>query len=487
MTEPLPVKSLISIVFFLVATASSQADVLPPSQPEYELIYDRWERVDALTLDQYDYQLGPYRLDHSVFAVEPFQWLTTLSPDRLTLFGFVAEDLRAAKEGRGSAFESFRGGIAGRPVNKLLVYGSFILDEKLADDENYGGKKWRGLAGDVQEAFSYYRAGGFELTVGRFASFWGVRRSLILSPRNLFDGFAYTFRWGRLALSYRLARLDGHNPETEGVEQFENRYVAAHRLDAHLGDRLTVGVFETVLFGGPGRQIDLFYLNPLIFFHGSQLNEGTNDNTTIGFDFSFKPTSGLKLYGQLLIDDLQIDNDVQGDQEPAEIALLAGGYAADLTAGLDARVEYTRVSNWTFNQILPRNRYIFNGKLIGSALGNDYDVLSLLVSRWFGRKTAATTEFTFYRQGEGRVDAEWAAPWSLIEGDYSEPFPTGIVQKTYTISLGGKGFLREFASFDFSLGVDWISNFAHRSGDSRTLPFAEMRLSVFGSRSVSLR
>jgi len=471
-----------------VAGALPVTGVLPVSQAEYDFIYDRLERVDALTLDSYDYQLGPYRFDHEGFSFEPFDWLTTLPPDRIRLFGFIGEDFRAARESRAQALETIRGGFAGRPVSKLFVYGSFVLDEALAEDENYSGKKWRGLAGDVQEAFAHFRTGKIELTAGRFASFWGVRNSLIFSRENLFDGVAYTFRWGKLALSYRLARLDGLSPDIDGVDQFENRFLAAHRLDVHLSNHLRVGIFETVLFGGPGRQIDLFYLNPIIFFHGTQLNEGTNDNTTLGFDFSFKPVSGLKLYGQFLIDDLQIDNETQGDQEPAEIAFVVGGYAADLVVdGLDAELEYTRVTNWTFNQMLARNKYIFNGRPIGSVLGNDYDLFSFLLRRWFGNNTAIIARFGYYRQGECRVDAEWTSPWTQVDGDYSEPFPTGIVQETAIFSLGGKSFIGNFAFVDLQFGIDRVNNYSHRNGFNRTLPFAEFTLSVFFSQSVNLQ
>jgi len=53
---------------------ASLAGVLPVGQVEYEFIYDRLERVDALTLDRYDYQLGPYQFDHEGFSFEPFDW-----------------------------------------------------------------------------------------------------------------------------------------------------------------------------------------------------------------------------------------------------------------------------------------------------------------------------------------------------------------------------------------------------------------------------
>ena len=102
-----PVISIILLVSIVASFAGvlPVTGVLPVSQMEYEFIYDRLERVDALTLDRYDYQLGPYGFDHQGFSFEPFEWLTSLPPDQIRLFGFAGEDFRAAKESRAHALE----------------------------------------------------------------------------------------------------------------------------------------------------------------------------------------------------------------------------------------------------------------------------------------------------------------------------------------------------------------------------------------------
>jgi hypothetical protein len=472
-------KLLWALILLLVSHAAADTGVLPTGQPEYEFIYDRLEHLEALSHDRFDYQLGPYDMDHVQNQLGPFSSLHTTSTAELTLFGVGAERMAAKRYLRPERFASFRGGVAGRPLQKLFVYGSFVVDEALAEDVNYSGKKWRGFAGDVQDAFVYFSSGRFDLTVGRFAAFWGPRNSLVMSPEQRLDGLCYSFRWGRLVLSYRLARLDGLSPEEDSVEQFENRFFAAHRLDFHFNDRLRAGLFETVLFGGPGRQIDLFYLNPLIFFHGSQVNEGINDNTTVGFDFSYKPALGYKVYGQMLIDDYQIDNEAQSDQEPAEIAFTLGGYAADLLNFIDVRLEYQHVSNRTFNQVFARNRYVYNNRPIGAVLGNDYDLTSFSVIRWLRPQTSLTLGFAYHRQGEGRIISEWTEPWSLVEGDYDEPFPTGVVEKTSTISLSVKSFIKDCLFVRAECGADWITNADHLDGQDRTVLFARLAVSGF--------
>ena len=480
MLKRLNLKKILWIIIFLSLPGMLPATgVLPVGGMEYDFVYDRLERVDARSLDRFDYQLGPYSIDREAFFWGPFESLRDIPRQSLGLFAFASEDFRSAKEASAQGWEAFRGGIVARPHEKIFVYGNFLLDERKAKDPAYTGKKWRGLAGGVESAFMHVRFGMFEGMLGRFASFWGPRRSLVLSSRASMDGLAYTIRWGRLRLSYRLARLDGLNPDTDSVVQFENRYFAGHRLDVHLSKRIRLGVFETMIFGGPGRQIDLYYLNPIIFFHSSQINEGMNDNTFLGLDFSIKPKTGCKVYGQLMVDDFQVDNSEPGDKEPDQYGILAGAYIADVLPSFDIKAEYTRVTNWSFNQSLERNRYLYEGNLIGSALGNDYDQTLLWLIKWFGDDVAASLNLSYLRQGEGEVTDEFTQPWLLATGTYSEDFPTGVVEKTFTASIGCRAFVKNHFYVSLEAGAQWCRNYRHVSDDSPTLPFIHLQLSSF--------
>ncbi len=478
MKRPRP--KFLAIVFLIIGAEaiSAVAGIVPVGQAEFDFFYDRQERLQALQPDRFDYQIGPYYLDS--MGGGPAGMFRGVSRDHLQLFAFAAEKFRSARRLRATAFESFRGGFSARPLDRLQVYAAFMLDEELAKDDDYTGKKWRGLAGRVEQAFVNYHTAAFDLTAGRFGAFWGVRRSLIFAPTQNLDGLAYSLRWGRLTLSYRLGRLDGRSPEDESdLEEYENRFVAAHRLDIHIADNLRAGLFETILFGGAGRQIDLFYLNPLIFFHGSQLNEGTNDNSTVGADFDWQPARGYNLFGQILVDDIQIDDSSDDDKEPAQIAFIVGVYRADLLDKLDIMCDYTRVNNWTFNQVLPRNRYLNDNRPLGEVRGNDYDLIRLTIRRWLGDDLHASLNLSHIRQGEGRIDAIWDAPWLGVEGDYSEPFPTGVVEKTSTASLGLKGFPLAFVFVDLEVGVDFVSDRLHVEGADDTRPFVRLYVSGF--------
>jgi len=106
--------------------------------------------------------------------------------------------------------------------------------------------------------------------------------------------------------------------------------------------------------------------------------------------------------------------------------------------------------------------------------------------KWFEDDLAASFNFAFTRRGEGSVTDEWTSPWTLVTGDYSEPFPTGIVEKTTSAMIGARGFVRNHFYFDVGVGVDWVRNFNHRQGDNRSIPFFNLKISSFFSTPVSI-
>jgi len=485
MSHSLIKRILLILLFLVLPTFATAVSLLPIGKIEYDFVYDRLERDEVLSLADYSFQLGPYDAS-SGRSFGPFAYLADIPSNKLILFSLTGEDFCSAHAESPCGYESIRGGVAASPIERLFVYGNFVLDEHKAKDEFYTGKKWRGLAGGVEEAFLYFSWRQFEITAGRFASYWGPRNSLVLAPTNALDGFEYSFHWGRLSLSYRLAKLDGLNPEEDGVDEFENRFLAAHRLDIHLSRTLRVGAFESVVYGGPGRQVDLLYLNPIMFFHVDQLNEGIDDNSLLGLDVTFKPLRGLKLYGQLLVDDFQVEKESQGDQEPDQYGFTGGVFMVDLWPSLDFSMEYTRVTNWTFNQVLPRNRYLLNNDLIGAASGNDYELLTVKSTRWFGDDLCLSGNFAYRLQGEGRVTDEWTAPWLEVDGDYSEPFPTGVVEKTRSIWLGFKAFLVNHFYTDVEAGVRWYESLQHVYGNDGSQPFVRVRMSSFFSAPVKV-
>jgi hypothetical protein len=422
--------------------------------------------------------------------------------DRMNLFLMAAERFHAVRGTRGNDVPLGMAGFTYRPGEHFGAVMFFDLDREKALDTTYVGKKYRGLAGGVETAVMTYRSKKISLAMGRQRVFWGPQRInlLISETAEPLDMLSASYRAGHVAFSFLFARLDGSRPDEADSLRYpdrtfnDNRYLVGHRLDLTLHRTFRLGLFETVLFGGEGRPPELYYLNPLQFFHAAQLNENENDNTILGADFTFLPVRGVGLYGQFIVDDFQIDNQTAGDKEPNEWGLMMGIATAGRfgSAIPDIKLEYTRLTNRTYHQRDPRNRYLYRNQLIGHPLGPDADSISLAFRFWPTGEFSTRMEFAYRRKGEGSIRSSWDEPWLLATGDYHESFPTGVVEKAALVEVNVKGYLpwsgyvRDHLFLSIAAGWGKINNYQHISGDVATVGWIRAGITWLGAVDIPL-
>jgi hypothetical protein len=313
----------------------------------------------------------------------------------------------------------------------------YMMDENLAKDPDYEGKVWRGFAGDAAQAYLAFKLPYFKVLLGRERIAWGRKSTgeLILSE-NAFplDMVKIQGGWGIFQGTAFFSFLSSLSEENSSGEVTHiNRFLSGHRISLDLFSKAQLGLSETIVYGGEGRQVEAYYLNPLLWYHGAQLNEKKDDNTFLALDFNLRPKKNLIFYGELLIDDFQIEKKAQGDQEPNELGYSGGFSIMDLFGfnGTKFDLEYTRINNWTYNQKEERNRYLNRNKLLGNPLGPDSDNFSLSLSSWLRRGLKGRITYQKRRCGEGEVSSSWSEPWMLTEGEYQEEFPSGVVEEMH--------------------------------------------------------
>ena len=500
---------LLSFIFLLLPAALMADVACPlgefPFSSDYEFAFQR--AVSSGSLDLVP-SVGPYyhsdlsRLFKGQTLSPAMNLIGPVPEGDCRLFSIISQGFLAKQGERGQDVFSLAGGVRYQLSKHFGALILFNLDRRKALDPDYSGKKWRGLAGDVETAAIYFKKGNLGLTLGRQRVFWGPQPiNLLLSETaEPLDLFSATYRKGKLRFNFLFARLDGSRPDTVDIARFpdrtfrDNRYLVGHRLDISFGKGFRLGLFETSLFGGEGRSPELYYLNPLQPFHTAQLNEGEDDNTILGLDFTYFPGWQSCIYGQLLIDDFQIDRSSQGDQEPDEIGLMVGLYRAGKAKSLtpDIKLEYTRITNRTYHQRNPRNRYLYRNKLLGHPLGPDADSLSFMVRFWPGVGQQVKLELAYRRHGEGSIYGPWTEPWFDVEDDYDESFPSGVVEKSLFVAAGVKGYLPFFkyvsdhvyVSIDAGYGA--IRNAGNTGGKDSSERWLNLSLSWLGFLEVGL-
>jgi hypothetical protein len=449
------------------------ADVAYPSgrfpfNLEYQLTYQKAVASGDLNLQP---PVGPFycsSMARFLTKSPTMKLVGNTSDSDIRLFSIVTEKFRTGYRSKSEDLFLLTTGLRYQLSQYFGTLALFNLDRAKAIDPEYSGKKWRGLAGDIETAAIYFKKNNFSVTLGRQRVFWGPQPvNLVLSETaEPLDLFSVRYRKGKLRFNFLFARLDESRPDStdfmrlQGQTFNDNRYLVGHRLDISLFRNLRVGLFETSLFGGEGRPPELYYLNPLQFFHAAQLNENEDDNTILGLDCIWLPWRGYEVYGQLIIDDFQVDSKSQGDEEPDEIGLMCGLFKAGCPAGFspDLKLEYVKITNRTYHQGQPRNRYLFRNKLLGHPLGPDADSLSLVIRFWPGIRQSIGLELSYSRHGEGSIYSPWDEPWADVEGDYHEPFPTGTVERSFNVALRINGYLpvSRYTSEWLNLSLTWL-------------------------------
>lgn len=345
-------------------------------------------------------------------------------------------------EGASGRFDGvYRSRLAVPISENAVLVNAMTLDQYALRDSLYIGKKWRGLAFYTEQAYAAARFGRVHIKFGRDFLRWGAGRSgtLLFSdvcrPMDQLSGSVYV---GPFRYSFLTAFLDAW-PLSPGLEDSlgastARRFLAGHRIDARLFEgALQIGFTEASVYGGVNRELDWVFLNPLLIYHAEQYNQKVGANTLGTMDVLAYPGRNVKLYGSLLIDDIQVEKTGPVDLEPDEIGWLAGFEWSDPFAapGMSLYGEYSRVTNRTYKTVHPWETAVFRNKPLGYPEGNDFDLLTLGCTGWLSESVRLEVFWKSIRKGEGDLFRPFDMPWMAytIEEGYEEPFPTGTVEK----------------------------------------------------------
>ena len=357
----------------------------------------------------------------------------------------------------------------GGGMRKGVVEGfvTYKVNLRWAFEDNYRGRQWSGFAGRPDQVYLRVDDDEWGVQFGKDHISWG--EGLVLGKSHAsFDRIDYEFEAGKFRFAGFTGWLDAiqysRQVGDERIYDLAFRYLSGHRLE-FLSRHISVAMYEVILYGGVGRPFEAIYAVPFCWYHAEQLNRYLDDNTFIGGDFQvlFAP---VRLSVEFMVDDLQVESQSQDDEEPPEI-----GFAAQADVGatifdrwLTFTARYDAVTNWTYNQNNEWNRYLFMEKPLGSELGNDVDQIVAGAKFFASPKLSIGAKAFYKRKGEGRIDAPWSEPWLDIEGEYTEHFPTGVVERTtgVKINLGGNVWPFCFWDVDFEYGD--VRNEGHEEG-----------------------
>jgi hypothetical protein len=309
---------------------------------------------------------------------------------------------------------------------------------------------------DETRAHLTYENGPFVVSYGRGENIWGRAKTGSLSLSDYsppFDQFRFEASFWKLRFIYVLGEIKQCPQISKLVyeEQVDKnhfvaaqKYLTAHRVEIDVWDNLSLGLYESLIFGD---RFDLSYANPITFLRGAEHYNRDHDNAAMGADFRFVHR-GLSIYGDFFIDDIttkKIGTDWWGNK----FAYQAGLFIVEpfRLPGIDLRAEYTKIKPWVYTHKYPINSYAHYGDALGYFSGSNSDVLFMEARKRFNERLEVQFIYSKYQHGANYPDLN-------IGGDISQ----GQIPEGVTTSHFLEGIISERTSFNVEFSYEIFRN-----------------------------
>ena len=182
----------------------------------------------------------------------------------------------------------------------------------------------------------------------------------------------------KIGSNYGNVRVRCVNAFLEKTNDGYNRYLSARGVEWTNKKSVLVGIHETVIYSGYDRKFEIAYLNPI----GSHLEIEWNNRLTLSekeqasnavwqLSGDFITKNNFRISGNILIDDIVIDREIEGDQSNAIAYSLKLNKSHSIKANtVNFYLSTAKVSTSTFRHA-KYNNFIVKGKPIGIGIGSD--------------------------------------------------------------------------------------------------------------------
>jgi len=222
---------------------------------------------------------------------------------------------------------------------------------------------------------------------------------------------------------------------------FPKKYLALHHLSLDVTDNFNIGVFESEVSGGPGRGLELQYLNPVIFYRAIEQQVGSTDNALLGLDFKWNIKHRAQLYGQLVLDEFKLSEIRAGNGWWAnKQAIQLGGKLLDVAGvrNLDLQLEFNFVRPFTYQHESQYTNYQHYQQPLAHPMGANLSELLGIVSYQPLPRLNLVAKAFYTVQG---VDAQAPSATSNYGSNVLLSYNTRPMEYGYRVGTGDKNRL----------------------------------------------
>ena len=310
------------------------------------------------------------------------------------------------------------------------------------------------------------KSGKLWLKIGRDRLSWGsgLSEALAISKESK------PFDLMQMSFTLQKVRYSSFHAKLNGIEQ--QRYLAGHRLDLSFSPLFQIGFYETVVYANRGEE--LAYINPFVVFHIIEHQLGDKDNNFFGTDFSLYIKPGLRLSGEILLDDFSFDKPIGtywGNKLAWKFGLHWSQFAMAKT--MDAGLYYSRIDPFVYTHHDSANIYSHYNESVGSKFGPNADRAGFELNWRPVRDATIRIEAHVTRKGAGDLFRA-----HLPEDGPFKGFMSGVVQKSRYISVGLDHQIKRDVFIGLKTSFMKITNWLNKRDNRHSSRFARFYLDI---------
>lgn len=257
-----------------------------------------------------------------------------------------------------------------------------------------------------------YQGKYFNFSLGNDKNFIGDGyRSLLLSDVSFaYPYFRITADVGsiRYIVLYTQMMYPGTGPYVGDVG-YQKKYGVFHYLDWNVTKRLSLGLFESLIWQNTdtnGRKgYEWSYVNPVIFLRPAESSVGSPDNALMGGNIRFRLTPNSAVYGQLALDELNVEEMKANKGWWGNKFAIQFGYKSFRFLNVDGLFvlsEWNMAKPYTYSFRTPSKNYGHYNEPLAHPLGANFaESVSLVDYRY--KRWNVSAQFNYARYGADSV------------------------------------------------------------------------------------
>lgn len=144
-------------------------------------------------------------------------------------------------------------------------------------------------------------------------------RSLLLSDVSIpYPYFKASFESSKIQYSsIYMQHTDPYAPKLSAELGQRKKWAVMHYLNWNIGPKWSLGLFDAVVWQDDDtvgkRGFEMSYANPIIFLRAAEFTTGSSDNALVGINVKYRINNNTKVYSQLVLDELRLQEYVNNN------------------------------------------------------------------------------------------------------------------------------------------------------------------------------